>query len=223
MDSTKIKICGTTSVRDAQMAEDAGVDFLGILVNVPFSERSLPLKQALVVASSIHIPWVAVTYGATFSEILTIDRAFPHAIQVMDDSTPARTGLIAKHTRAEVWKSIFLPPSEDEEKEPDRLGEMMRSGLGYVDSGVKALLVDTATRHSRGGTGRKHDWRITAEIARLSAVPVFLSGGISPSNVTEAIQAVGPYGVDLCSGVEREPGIRDAVKLRDLVAAVRSS
>jgi phosphoribosylanthranilate isomerase len=73
-----------------------------------------------------------------------------------------------------------------------------------------------------GGTGRTHDWALSALIVEASPVPVFLAGGLGPENVGAAIRAVKPYGVDLCSGVRTE-GALDVEKLRRFVAAVRSA
>lgn len=90
----------------------------------------------------------------------------------------------------------------------------------YVD----ALLLDSgrpgAAVKELGGTGRTHDWSLSAEVVRRAGVPVFLAGGIRPENVAEAIRAVRPYGIDLCSGV-RTNGRLDAVKLGALVREMR--
>jgi phosphoribosylanthranilate isomerase len=86
-----------------------------------------------------------------------------------------------------------------------------------LDSGRPNLAVPEL-----GGTGRTHDWRISAEFVRRSPLPVFLAGGLSPANVREAIRRVRPFGVDLCSGVRTE-GRLDATKLDAFIEAVRQA
>jgi phosphoribosylanthranilate isomerase len=90
---------------------------------------------------------------------------------------------------------------------------------------VDGLLLDTGNRAAAvkelGGTGRPHDWSISRHIRDTVAVPVFLAGGLRPENVTEAIQVVAPFGVDVCSGL-RPDGALDPGLLRDFFRAVRA-
>jgi phosphoribosylanthranilate isomerase len=96
---------------------------------------------------------------------------------------------------------------------------------GYAPH-VHAYLLDSGRPHlavpELGGTGRTHDWRISAEFVRRSPHPVFLAGGLAPGNVGEAIRHVRPFGVDLCSGVRTE-GRLDPKKLAAFVGAVRQA
>ncbi|HID56263.1 TPA: phosphoribosylanthranilate isomerase [Candidatus Poribacteria bacterium] len=221
----KVKICGTTNLEDALMAQRAGVDFIGMLVDVPFSERSLSLKEAMHIAAELDAPVVAVLYGMPIYQIVELDRKLrPYAVQLMDDSPPKRVRILSRMIRAEVWKSLFLPPvstanhgGRRAEVIGETVGRMAKDVLRYAEAGVKAFLIDTFTPTRRGGSGRRHDWRITAELIKRVEAPIFLSGGITPENVAEAIQLVNPYGIDLCSGVEIKPGKRDPVKLRRLL------
>ena len=86
-----------------------------------------------------------------------------------------------------------------------------------LDSGNQALAVKEL-----GGTGRTHDWSLSAEIVARSPVPVFLAGGLRAANVRDAIRAVRPFGVDVCTGV-RTDGALDAQKLADFMAAVAAA
>jgi phosphoribosylanthranilate isomerase len=89
-----------------------------------------------------------------------------------------------------------------------------------VEREVDAILLDSGVPGARvkelGGTGRTHDWSLSARVVATTARPVFLAGGIRPSNVAEAIRTVRPFGIDLCSGV-RTDGRLDEMKLRALV------
>jgi phosphoribosylanthranilate isomerase len=81
-------------------------------------------------------------------------------------------------------------------------------------------LLDTAAHGVQGGSGQTWDWTLIAQ--RRSAVPAILSGGLTPDNVVEAIEAVRPWGVDVASGVELEPGVKDHAKVEAFLAAVGS-
>ena len=217
--TVKVKACGTTNVKDALSAEEMGVDFIGVLVDVPFSERSVDLEIASQIAESVEVPCVLVIYGMPLYRILIADMVIrPYAFQLLDDSPPGRISILKKWVKARIWKSIFLPP-DGEESEED-LMRAIRSIEAYREAGVDAVLLDTKVAGRRGGTGRRHNWNLAAQIVDSVDLPVFLSGGINPHNVLEAIRTVRPYGIDLCSGIERGKGIRDPGKLRMLMERV---
>jgi phosphoribosylanthranilate isomerase len=103
------------------------------------------------------------------------------------------------------------------------------SALAFARAAARtadALLLDSgrpaAAVPELGGTGRAHDWKISREIVAATSKPVFLAGGLTPENVAEAIRAVRPHGVDICSGV-RTDGALDAAKLSAFMAAVASA
>ncbi len=85
------------------------------------------------------------------------------------------------------------------------------------------VLLDTYSQNAFGGTGERVDWELAAEIVSLSKIPVMLAGGLTPENVGEAIQIVKPFAVDVSSGVEEKPGVKDASKIRDFIQAVRGA
>ena len=122
----------------------------------------------------------------------------------------------------QIWKSLFLPAHRTPELDIDAISTEMAD---FIETGVDALLLDTVDASSGktrfGGTGRTNDWNLAAELIDRSTVPMFLSGGITPSNVREAITQVRPYGIDLCSGVESAKGVRDSRKLALLMQALQ--
>merc|ERR1711964_308848 len=91
------------------------------------------------------------------------------------------------------------------------LADLQKQMAGYTEAGVEAILLDTAdlSENRFGGTGKTGDWQVAAALIANCPVTTFLSGGINPQNVKEAIQTVQPDGTDLCSGVEKERGKRD--------------
>jgi phosphoribosylanthranilate isomerase len=91
---------------------------------------------------------------------------------------------------------------------------------GFARDDAPALLVDASVKGAYGGTGVTADWQSAAELARR--YPILLAGGLTPENVAEAVQQVSPWGVDVASGVESTPGVKDANKMKAFVKAVRS-
>ncbi len=87
----------------------------------------------------------------------------------------------------------------------------------------RALLLDAYDPNAYGGTGQVVDWIAARSFVLNSPIPVILAGGLTPENVAAAIVAVGPYGVDVSSGVESEPGIKDPIKVRDFIQAARTA
>ena len=93
----------------------------------------------------------------------------------------------------------------------------------YIESGIGAVLLDTKGEENAGGTGQRHDWNKSREIKDSVNCPIILAGGLTPENVGDAIRFVEPYAVDVASGVESSPGIKDYQKITDFIQNVRNS
>jgi len=196
---TRVKICGLTNAADAEAAVDAGADALGFNF-----ERSSPRF-----VGDGELPWLSVL------------PPFPVKIAVFGRvDRPVTKGLFDIIQGVE-W-NVFPEPS------PKRI-HVVRLRPGQTPEDVmetlihaSMVLLDAYSPKAYGGTGEKVEWDLAAEIVKLSKIPVMLAGGLTPDNVAEAIQVVRPYAVDVASGVEEKPGIKDAVKMRDFVQAARS-
>ncbi len=219
----KVKICGTTSVADAQMAANAGADYSGIVVEVPFSERSVSIAHAAEIACKTPILTVVLIFDRPTDWVRqAAGEIKPFAIQLLGHESPAEVGWLKRLLSCEIWKSLFLPTDGDQTVNiKTRLAEM----AAYIDAGADALLFDTVDSSSGktryGGTGKTSDWNLAAQLIRACRVPAFLSGGVRPENVKAAIETVRPYGIDLCSGVESTKGVRDRRKLDQLMQQVQ--
>jgi phosphoribosylanthranilate isomerase len=231
----KVKICGTTSIADAQMAANAGADYSGIVVEVPFSERSVTIARAAEIARQTPIPTVVLVFDQPTNWVQrTADQIRPFAIQLLGHETPAQVTRLKRSSSCEIWKSLFLPADQSEAKTPAQRREEQKVDVtpllaqmrAYIDAGADVLLFDTADLSSGkarfGGTGKTSDWSVAAQLIQGCKVPAFLSGGIRPENVRAAIETVHPYGIDLCSGVESTKGVRDRRKLERLMEQVRA-
>ena len=204
---TKIKICGITNLPDAQLAVELGADALGFIF-YPKSPRYIKVTAAADICSVLP-PFVA-KVGVFVDELeYEIEKALAEclltALQFHGDEPP---GFCQKFAA----KSIKAIRMRDEDS--------LRAAAEYD---VDALLLDTYTDDSRGGTGRTFDWSLAVKAKETLAPPIILSGGLTSVNVQEAIRKVRPYAVDVSSGVEREPGKKDPEKLRRFIELCKSS
>jgi phosphoribosylanthranilate isomerase len=104
---------------------------------------------------------------------------------------------------------------------PQNADEVIKKALSYQDCGIDALLLDSKTPARPAGTGIPLSWEVAGRVREALSIPLILAGGLSPSNVSEAIKYVRPYGVDVISGVEGSPGSKDPDKVRAFVKACR--
>lgn len=218
----KVKICGITSVHDATLAKNAGADYVGILVDVVSSERSLKIKQAISIANESPIPTVLLLYNRTTTDFqASVNQIQPFALQLLGQETPSQVEELKKTVSCQLWKSVYLPAGDPISVDKSVIYDQMAA---YSNAGADYLLFDTVdtsqTPHRYGGTGKTCDWRLAAELITDSPLPVFFAGGIRPENVKNAIETMNPYGIDLCSGVEASKGVKDNGKLISLMDQV---
>jgi len=200
----RIKVCGVTTPEAAQMAVEAGVDALGFVFAE--SPRRVGVSRALEIAAAVppFVVRVAVFRHPGIEEVSDVLSGFrPHVVQTEPDE---RLSKLPGSGR------VLLPVFHDAS---DVATEVRRfvAGAGAL-SGVHFEAA------GRGGRGVLPDWNRAAKVARIA--PMVLAGGLNPDNVAEAIVRVRPHAVDVSSGVESAPGIKDADLVRRFVEAVRS-
>jgi len=222
MPGCQVKICGITNLEDAAIAASAGADYLGVVVEVPFSPRSVTIEQAEEIFSALPLPGVALVYEMPSPRLRQlIDRLKPEAVQFLSPAGEVFDQVKERFPRVKLWQSIHLPPVGGSF---DRKTFLQQAGNSYA-AGADVIVLDTAAvingEKRFGGTGRQSDWRLARELVQSCRFPVFLAGGINPHNVREAIDTVNPAGIDLCSGVEASPGKKSAEKVRALMEAVK--
>lgn len=213
----KLKICGTTRPEDAQLLNETGVDYCGILLEADFSPRSVTLVQACEIAAATTCRVVILLCNP--SEELSEQVANvlqPCALQLQCDESPKFVAKLRGQTPVEIWKTVHLPWLDSQ-----------ASPQAYLDAGADRLLFDAQVSHSGriryGGTGVTADWALVKDqMASLPGVPCFLAGGIGPNNLRQAVEATTPFGIDLCSGVESQVGKRDPKMLEELVKVWRA-
>jgi phosphoribosylanthranilate isomerase len=206
---TKIKFCGITRLDDAELAIASGAWAIG-LIFWPSSRRRAELDAAAEIAAAVkrRAEVVGVFVNATLDEVaLTADAVGLTMLQFHGEEGPAYCAEAARRTGAKVIKAARVRSGADVQ--------------ALASFHTDYHLLDSYTAGVPGGTGETFSWEIAR--AHRGRVPVLLSGGLTPANVAEAIAAVHPYAVDVASGVELSPGLKDAEKLQAFAAAVRST
>ncbi|WP_447977366.1 phosphoribosylanthranilate isomerase [Candidatus Nitrospira bockiana] len=207
MATTAVKICGITNPEDARAAVAAGADALGF-VFYKSSPRCVTADTARRIIATL--PPFVLPVGVFVNEDIKVVRdlmdACGLALAQLHGDEPAT---YCEQLGRPVLKAF-------------RLGSMA-SFLAMAEykgrAGVRGFLIDAYAETGYGGTGRTADWGLAAEAAR--SAPVLLAGGLTPTNVAEAIRRVQPYGVDVSSGVEASPGKKDHAKVTAFIDAVR--
>jgi phosphoribosylanthranilate isomerase len=212
-------MCANTNFPDAQASVDAGADALGFIF-AP-SLRRVQVDQVAEIISSLadHIEKIGVFVNETPERVAEIVEAAGltgaqlHGDEPADQMEQYRQALGQR-------KIIKALQARELLSSPDALNGYLRSRQV-----IDAILLDAGSPSQRGGTGQTFDWIAAVPIvARVRAqMPVIIAGGLSPENVGEAIRLFSPWGVDVVSGVEREVGRKDEIKLRSFVGAVRQS
>ena len=208
-----VKICGTTSVHDALLAQNAGADFLGVILSHPPSPRNVSPETASVIHEAVNIPIVVVTVNLQLSQLLELNETIrPHALQLHGDESPELVRELVGHG-LKVWCAVG---GEDARERASLL----------LAAGAEAILIDSRDTSTTGqviygGTGKRSDWNLARDLSN-SGTNVILSGGLSPENVAQAILEVQPWLVDTVSGVELVPGTKDAEKVRAFVRNAKS-
>jgi phosphoribosylanthranilate isomerase len=187
----RVKICGITTVADAKIAEDAGADAIGVIM-FSDSPRAITPERAAEIFAALG-PFIATVCVSTTRL-----------------KKELKTILALNPTAIQVYHDLPLSQRK-------RIRVIRALGNGVVpDSPCDALLIDESR-----GTGKKCDYQSARDVVSDISIPVILSGGLTPENVREAIAEVRPYAVDVSSGVEKKPGIKDPEKIYAFIKACK--
>lgn len=214
-----IKICANTSLADAQLAAEAGADAVGF-VFAPSPRRVVPDVVAQIVPQlPPSVEKIGVFVETPIDRIIeTVESCKLTGVQLhaeVDSDAPAR---LREHfgSSLRILRVVHFAPNAAEP-----VAAIAR------DRNVDAILVDSRTVAAVGGTGIQFDWQLARETLFQSDAadrPRFVvAGGLKPANVADAIAILHPWGVDVASGVEASPGIKDAVKVRAFIANARAA
>jgi len=228
MGRVHVKICGITTIEDAVEAIDAGADAIGL--NMVSGPREIDAARAAEILSIIHeanesnsgvrpepVMLVNAADAVACNESLVLARRFAvRTIQLYGDDRGEHIGRLGD----EGFK-IWLPHAVQPGHFPDSLHQLLAQ-LSQPPTGV---VLDAHHHRLAGGTGIALDWRRVRDAIGEADhwPPIILAGGLTPDNVAEAIRIVQPYAVDVSSGVEMEPGRKDAERMTRFVQSVRGS
>jgi phosphoribosylanthranilate isomerase len=204
--NTKVKICGITNLADAQVAVEAGADALGFIFYAQ-SPRYISIKQATEISKQLppFIMKVGVFVNADEEFVLrAISAVGLTLLQFHGDEAPdfcRQFGMMS-------MKAFRIRDEESLKEIPKYQTE--------------AYLLDAFSSTALGGTGKTFNWDLAIEAQKFWK-PIFISGGLTPENVADAIKKVKPFAVDVSSGVEISPGKKDAKKVKAFIVAVRKA
>jgi phosphoribosylanthranilate isomerase len=216
---TWVKICGTTNLEDALLAVKAGADALGF-VFYEKSPRKVDVETAreIIAALPDRVEKVGVFVDQTAEQVReVVGRTGLSAVQMHGTATGSRISA-NEVDPCGVSKLIAVVQGD----------ELMDGGFFISEAGkrkIYAILIDSGSDGTPGGTGKTFDWENARGMVRGIALnlPVIVAGGLNSSNVGEAMRMFQPWGVDVASGVESRPGKKDPGKVRAFVQAVRQA
>jgi len=204
MSRVRVKICGITSLEDLYMATKAGANAVGFIVGVPQSPRNLPVRKAreLIRATPVFVEAVTVTVPKNLDCLREIcDALDPDIVQVHG------SGLLHEEIRERLRDRRLICAVQAQ-------SDLVIDEVLEVAKVSDAILMDSCLPGKYGGTGETHDWELSRRVRdAIHPKPLVLAGGLTPENVEEAIRMVKPYAVDVSSGVESHPGIKDGNKM----------
>ena len=204
--SVTVKICGITSEADALAAVEAGADAIGLMF-YEGSPRHVTLEQAKAISAALppHVMRVGVFVNAEEAFVhQALTECMLNILQFHGDETPEEC------SRYPVMTLKAFRVQGD---------ETLAQLEAYPSAGY---LLDAYVKDALGGTGATFNWDLAVR-AQEFGKPIFLAGGLTPENVVEAVRKVQPFGVDVSSGVESEPGRKDAEQMRTFVSAAKGA
>ena len=204
--SVTVKICGITSEADALAAAEAGADAIGLMF-YEGSPRHVTLERAKAISAALpqHVMRVGVFVNAEEAFVhQALTECMLNILQFHGDETPEECSRYPVMT----LKAFRVQGEET-------LAELE----AYPSAGY---LLDAYVKDALGGTGATFNWDLAVR-AQEFGKPIFLAGGLTPENVAEAVRKVQPFGVDVSSGVEIEPGRKDAEQMRTFVAVAKGA
>ncbi len=219
MDPTRtprVKICCIASIDEAVLAVDCGASALGLVSHMPSGPGVIADELIAVIAAAVPpgIGTFLLTSRQSVAGIVKQQRVCrTNTIQICDRLTQGTHRELKNALPGISIVQVIHVTGSESILEAEKIAPHVDAIL--LDSGNQKLAVKEL-----GGTGRTHDWSLSKAIRDRIDVPLFLAGGLSPENVNQAIEDVGPFGLDVCSGVRTE-GKLDAAKLKRFFAAIR--
>lgn len=219
-----VKICGNTRLEDCQRAVELGVDALGFI----FAHGKRLVTAEHVRGITSQLPSNVATFGVFTQNdpeliVATATAAGIYGVQLHGAFDPVLAAALRAHfPKAEtprllqvVQWDVDAPAVAQQQWLSGQLALLAESGM------VDAVLIDSRTQQGSGGTGVTFDWTAAAPVLQHAKLPVIAAGGLRPENVADAVRVLQPWGVDVSSGVESAPGMKDHAKIAAFIQSAR--
>jgi phosphoribosylanthranilate isomerase len=207
-----VKFCGLTRPADARAAAELGARYLGVIfAGGPRTLEPSRAREVLDGAEAGKVVERVGVFGRTSpAEIAaTVREARLDIVQLHADPTVDEIRAVGEASGARVWAVVRVD------------GTLVRDDLDDIWEASEALVLDSKTRGSLGGTGISFDWGAAQRAVRPHAAKLVVAGGLTHANVAQAIETLSPDVVDVSSGVESSPGIKDHARMAEFIDAVR--
>lgn len=209
MEHVRVKICGITNLADARYCAGAGAEYLGFIQSSASPRYVEPDTAREIIEWVAGVKTVGVFVDADVDLVNSVVSSTGFdVVQLHGEESPEYCSVINRP----VVKAFRIRA----DAEPDDVNERLLPYVPYVS----AFLFDTYVEAKAGGTGKTFPWPIVSDVR--PDLPVFLAGGLSPDNVTVAVETVRPFGIDISSGVETAPGQKDFEAVDKLFEALTS-
>lgn len=215
---TRVKICGITSIADAQLSVTHGADAIG-MVFYPKSPRCVSIARAVEISRAVgpYVNVVALFVDPTAGEVKSLlSRASIQTLQFQGNENAD----FCEQFSLPYIKAVRVPAPDTDSEAAISVVQQTVLHECHTHPRAQGILLDTYHENQPGGTGKRFDWRCVPASQQYQWI---LAGGLKPDNVAEAIAQVVPYAVDVCSGVEAEPGKKDSEKLKAFIQTVNNS
>jgi phosphoribosylanthranilate isomerase len=216
MSRTKVKICCIQNAEEIELAVSRGVDALGLVAAMPSGPGPIPedeIARILPKAPPGVDTFLLTSETETSAIVLQLEKTGANTVQIVDRvGEEVRKAVKREHPSISVVQVVHVV---DESSLDEAIDVSASSDAILLDSGNFSGEVRVL-----GGTGKTHDWALSRKIRDAIDVPLFLAGGLSPENISDAIKAVRPYGVDICTGVRTDYHL-DSEKLDRYLAEIR--
>ena len=215
--TARVKICCIANIDEAALAVDCGASALGLVSHMPSGPGVIGDELIADIAAAVPpgIGTFLLTSRQSVAGIVKQQRVcHTNTIQICDRLTQGTHRELKDALPGISIVQVIHVTGNESIDEAEQVAPHVDAIL--LDSGNQKLAVKEL-----GGTGRPHDWSLSRAIRERIGVPLFLAGGLTPENVAQAIEAVGPFAIDVCSGV-RTDGKLDAAKLKRFLAAIRN-
>lgn len=220
----KIKICGLTNLEDAKLAWGSGADLLGFIF-AEGTKRFIELNDASHIIRQLKSQYIDVIAVGLFVKEALDDIAYAVAhcdldhVQLHGRETPKECSDLKELVEKRYNRKIQIIKAF---RVSDEIQPIESYGIGDYDA-ADYFVFDTFHPRLDGGTGKKFNWDVLKREQGKIKKPFFLAGGLVPSNIQEAIQQVRPYGIDVSSGIESEPRIKDEKLLKEFIDNARNT